>query len=107
MSKSKRIPGVDSNTPQKSEIIEPLGCSYAAVSATGSAVASECLFHGFIVTESTSGTLIIKDGAAGTALFDKAVTKGDVVTFPKPIQMSNGVHATIGGTSATIAVLYE
>lgn len=87
------------------------GWTYTKISASGSVVSGTCLFGGYIVEATSSGTLIVYDNTAAsgnTIGGSTAITlgaAGTVVTYMKPIIMTTGLYATIGGTSATINFL--
>ena len=66
-------------------------------------------FFGCTVNSSTSGTVTVYDGTstAGTVVFTKSVSAGDIVHFGGVgIRCGNGIHVVVAGT-ATLNVLYQ
>lgn len=83
---------------------QQIGASAALVSGPGVVV-------GFIVIATTSGAFIAYDSAAasGNKLFDStgmALTVGQVIALPKPMQFSAGLYVAISGTALTLNVIY-
>lgn len=65
-------------------------------------------FFGCTVNSSSSGTVTVYDGtsAAGTVVFTKSVSAGDVIHFGGVGIRCSGIHVVVGGT-ATINALYQ
>lgn len=85
------------------------GLTKTPISASGVVVTGACVYYGYTVESSTSGTAIFYDNTAasgGTVGSAAAVTltAGTNTILTKGINMSNGVYVAIGGT-ATINVL--
>jgi hypothetical protein len=85
------------------------GYTYTKLTASGSVVSTTCVFAGYIVEASTSGTLIDYDNTAASGntvggATAQNLTTGQIVIFAKPIILTTGLYATIGGT-ATINFL--
>lgn len=85
------------------------GASYTKLTATGSIVSGACVYYGYTVEVSTSGTLIVYDNTSaaaptigGTAA--QPLVAGTVNIFPVPIICTTGLFCTIAGT-ATINFL--
>jgi len=79
------------------------GATYTKLTASGSVVSGTCVYYGYTVEASTSGTLIAYDNTAasgntvgGTAA--QPLGQGTVNFFPVPIVMTTGLYVTIGGT---------
>lgn len=80
------------------------GASYTKLTATGSIVSGACVYYGYTVEVSTSGTLIVYDNtsAAAPTIGSTAaipLTAGTYNMFPVPIICTTGLFCTIGGTA--------
>jgi len=87
------------------------GCTYTKVSASGVVVTGTCLFYGYTVEASNTGTAQFFDntagsgntvGGTGTAV---TLTAGTNVFFTHPMIMTTGLYFLLAGTSATVNVL--
>ena len=86
------------------------GWTYTKMTASGAVVSTTCLFGGYIVESTSSGTAIFYDNTAAsgnTIGGASAITlgaAGSQITYQKPIICTTGLYLTLGGT-ATINVL--
>ena len=89
-----------------------MGNAYRQLSASGSVKLRTGTLKGIICLASSAGTLTVYDNslaASGTVLIGPlSLTAGQVIDIPGDgIIASNGIYAAIGGTSATVNVLFE
>ena len=84
--------------------------NYKQLTASGRVKDRTGVLKGAIVLASASGTLTVYDNtaASGTVLIGPlTLTAGQIISIDDGIKASKGIYAVIGGTSATVNVLFE
>lgn len=85
--------------------------AYKNLTASGVVKGRNGVLKGATVSASSSGTLTVYDNASaasGTIILGPvSLIAGQVIHLYDGIRVSNGIYAAIGGTSATVNVLYE
>lgn len=84
--------------------------NYKQLTTSGRVKDRTGVLKGAIVLASSAGTLTVYDNtvASGTILLGPvSLTAGQVILLDDGVKASSGIYAVIGGTSATVNVLYE
>lgn len=88
-----------------------IGIPYKQITESGVIKNRTGVLRGFICVASSSGTLTVYDNAtagSGTVIIPTTnLTAGQIVLLDDGVQAVSGIYAAIGGTSATVNVLYE
>ena len=69
------------------------------VTASGTVITGPCRIAGFYVSSTSSGTLVLYDNtaASGTQI-SGTITPAAGLFHPFPVDVQNGLYATVGGT---------
>lgn len=71
--------------------------SYKNITATGNVTTGPCVLNGFYVNNTTTGTLILKDGGSAGAAITGTITPA-IGWHPLPVGCNGILHATIANT---------
>jgi hypothetical protein len=71
--------------------------AYKNITATGAVTSGPCQLIGFYVNNTSSGTLVLKDGGSGGTVMSGTITPA-IGFHPFPANVGTSLHATEGGT---------
>jgi hypothetical protein len=75
------------------------------MTATGDVTTGDTALIGFYVNNTTSGTLVLKEGGSGGTALSGTITPA--IGFHKfPCRADGGLHATIGGSALNVTFFY-
>lgn len=77
--------------------------NYKNITATGSVTTKPCFLLGFYVNNTSTGTLVLRDGGSSGTVMSGTITPAIGYNFfPAIVNGAAGLHATIGGSSLDI-----
>lgn len=78
---------------------------YKNITATGAVSTGACQLLGFYINNTTSGTLVLRDGGASGTVMSGTITPA--IGFHRfPANVGTSLHATIAGTALDVTFFF-
>ena len=78
---------------------------YKNITATGAVSTGACQLFGFYVNNTSSGTLVLRDGGSGGTVMSGTITPA--IGFHRfPANVGTSLYATIGGSALDVTFFY-
>ena len=79
--------------------------AYKNITATGDVTTGPCQLLGFYVNNTSSGTLVLRDGGASGTVMSGTITPA-IGFHPFPANVGSSLHATIAGTALDVTFFF-